>query len=65
MSTKKLKLYPKNTGSQERYHTFSIRTSKHLFDQISSIATQTGRSRNEIVQLMLEYSLTIYTDKNT
>jgi len=65
MSLEKLKLYPKNSIKQENYHSFSIRTSKSLFEQISSIASETGRSRNEIIQLMLEYSIDCYRKDKT
>ena len=37
------------------YHTFSIRIKRETVDKLDSIASKTGRTRNEIIGIFLEY----------
>ena len=39
------------------YKTFSIRIKEDLCSRMDEIAAQTGRSRNELVALFIEYGL--------
>ena len=56
MPVDKLVLKPKQKSYGE-YRTFSIRVEKSIAGEIEKLAIATGRSRNDIVQTMLEYSL--------
>ena len=39
------------------YHTFSIRIKRETVDKLDSIASKTGRTRNEIITLCLEFAM--------
>ncbi|MDY3298805.1 ribbon-helix-helix protein, CopG family, partial [Selenomonas sp.] len=39
------------------YKTFSIRIREEIIDQIDEISKKTGRSRNELIGILLEFSL--------
>jgi len=56
MPVDKLVLKSKQKSYGE-YRTFSIRVEKSIAGEIEKLAIATGRSRNDIVQIMLEYSL--------
>ena len=45
------------------YKTFSIRIKEELVQQIDEIATETERSRNELIGIMIEYGLNNYEIK--
>lgn len=49
----KLKRPKKDDG----YKTFSVRVREDLVGRIDAIANQTGRSRNELVSMFIEYAL--------
>lgn len=42
---------------EDGYRTFSIRIKDRTYQGIEEIARRTGRSRNELIGLMLEYAL--------
>lgn len=42
---------------EDGYRTFSIRLKERTFQGIEAVASRTGRSRNELIGLMLEYAL--------
>lgn len=42
---------------EDGYRTFTIRIKDRTFQGIETIASKTGRSRNELIGLMLEYAL--------
>ena len=44
------------TGDDD-YKTFSIRIRKDIVNRLETIAQQTGRSRNELISIFLEYAL--------
>ena len=39
------------------YRVFSVRVPEKLLARIDSIAAQSGRSRNEVIGILLEYSV--------
>lgn len=49
----KTKKFKGNDG----YKTFSIRIKEEVVDNIDSISSQTGRSRNELIGIFLEYAI--------
>ena len=55
-----LKITPKNAPGEDGYKTFSIRIKEDLCGRIDEIAAQTGRSRNELIALFIEYGLANY-----
>lgn len=56
MNEDKLVLHPKRAKGDDGYKTFSIRVREDLVDRLDELATQTGRSRNELVNTLLEFA---------
>lgn len=48
---------PKKCKGNDGYKTFSIRIKEELVENIDSISTQTGHSRNELIGMFLEYAV--------
>ena len=48
---------PKKVKGEDGYRTFSIRIKEELVTQIDEVSTKTGRSRNELIGLFLEYAV--------
>ena len=57
MSEDKLIIRPKKIRGNDGYKTFSIRIKEEIVDSIDSISNQTGRSRNELIGILLEYAV--------
>lgn len=57
MSEDKLIIKPKKIRGNDGYKTFSIRLKEEIVDSIDSISYQTGRSRNELIGIFLEYAV--------
>ena len=55
--TEKLKITTKHPRGADGYKTFSIRIREEIIDQIDEISNKTGRSRNELIGILLEFSL--------
>ncbi len=53
----KFQITPKPPKGEDGYKTFSIRIKDELLSEIERIAGLTGRSRNEIISMMLEYAV--------
>lgn len=53
----KLIIVPKRSKGDDGYKTFSIRVREDIVEKIDNISTQTGRSRNELIGLFLEYAV--------
>lgn len=56
MSEDKLVIVPKRSKGDDGYKTFSIRVREDIVEKIDNISAQTGRSRNELIGLFLEYA---------
>ena len=54
---KKFQISPKRPKGEDGYKTFSIRVKDETVSELDRIANATGRSRNEIIGLMLEYAI--------
>lgn len=52
----KLIIKPKKFKGQDGYKTFSIRVKEELVEDIDLISVKTGRSRNELIGIFLEYA---------
>ena len=42
---------------EDGYRVFSVRIPENLIAKIDSIASESGRSRNEVIGILLEYSV--------
>ena len=57
MKEDKLVLHPKRAKGDDGYKTFSIRVREDLVERLDELAAQTGRSRNELVNTLLEFAV--------
>lgn len=57
MENNKLIIRPKKMKGEDGFKTFSIRVREDIVTRIDKIATQTNRSRNELIGIFLEYAL--------
>ena len=48
---------PKRPKGEDGYKVFSIRIKEETVAKIDAISIQTGRSRNELIGIFLEYAL--------
>ena len=54
MEQKPLVIYPKG---EDGYKTFSIRIKEDTVERIDSIVKRTGRTRNELIGIFLDYAV--------
>lgn len=47
---------PKRPKGEDGYKVFSIRVKEETVEKLDAISVKTGRSRNEIIGLFLEYA---------
>ena len=57
MSGEKLMISPKPPKGDDGYKIFSVRIREETLARLEKVAAATGRSRNELVGLFLEYAL--------
>ena len=57
MDNTNLVIHPKRAKGEDGYRTFSVRVKEDIVEQINEIAAKTGRSRNELIGILLEYAL--------
>ena len=50
-------IHPKRPKGEDGYKTFSIRIKSETIARIDALATQTNRSRNELIGILLDYAL--------
>ena len=53
----KLIINKKPLKGEDGYKTFSIRIKNETVDQLDIISEQTNRSRNELINLLLDYAI--------
>lgn len=53
----KLIINKKNLKGDDGYRTLSIRIKKETLDKLENLSAETNRSRNEIVNILLEYAI--------
>lgn len=56
MGAENLIIKPKKPKGEDGYKVFSIRIKEELVNKIDGISEQTGRSRNELIGLFLDYA---------
>ncbi len=47
----------KNLRGEDGYKTFSIRIKEELVAELNRLSTESNRSRNELVNILLQYAL--------
>lgn len=57
MSNDDLVIKPKKQKGEDGYRVFSIRVKEDVVVQIDLISMKTGRSRNELIGMLLEYAI--------
>ena len=57
MADKKLIIKPKRPRGEDGHKTFSIRVRDDTVEHLDSIAAQTGRSGNELINLFLDFAI--------
>lgn len=57
MNEDKLIIKTKRVKGEDGYKTFSIRIKDELVDELECVVNKTGRSRNELIGILLEYAL--------
>lgn len=57
MKEDKLVIQPKHPKGEDGYKTFSIRIRDELVERIDKVSTESGRSRNELIGIFLEFAL--------
>ena len=57
MANDNLILTPKPLKGEDGHRTFSIRIKSETIARIDALATQTNRSRNELIGILLDYAL--------
>lgn len=57
MSNDKLVVKPKRPKGEDGYKVFSVRIKENIVDNIDEISAKTGRSRNELIGLFLEFAV--------
>ena len=57
MKEEKLIIHPKRPKGDDGYKTFSVRIREDVVQRIDKISAQTGRSRNELIGILLEYAI--------
>lgn len=56
MNKDNLIITPKRPKGEDGYKVFSIRIKEETVNKLDAIAAETGRSRNELIGLFLEYA---------
>lgn len=56
MDSDNLVITPKRPKGEDGYKVFSIRIKDEIVNKLDSVSAKTGRSRNEIIGLFLEYA---------
>lgn len=60
MKEEKLIIKPRHAKGDDGYRVFSIRVKEDIVKEIDELALKTGRSRNELIGMFLEYGLRQY-----
>ncbi len=53
----KLIIKKKSLKGEDGYKTFSIRIKDNIVDSLNILAEQTNRSRNELINILLDYAI--------
>jgi len=64
MKEDKLVIRPKRSKGDDGFRTFSIRIREDIVEKLDEISAQSGRSRNELIGIFLEYAAEQCTIEN-
>lgn len=53
----KLIIKKKNVKGEDGYKTFSIRIKEETVSRLEALSEETGRSRNELINILLDYAI--------
>ncbi len=53
----KLIISKKSLKGEDGYKTFSIRIKDETVSKLNDLSTETGRSRNELINILLDYAM--------
>ncbi|MBR3837791.1 MAG: CopG family transcriptional regulator [Clostridia bacterium] len=53
----KLIIHKKGMKGEDGYKTFSIRIKEETVEKLDALSQETGRSRNELIGLLLDYAI--------
>lgn len=56
MNSNNLVITPKRPKGDDGYKVFSVRIKEDIVKRLDTISSETGRSRNELIGLFLEYA---------
>lgn len=57
MKNEQLIIRPKHAKGEDGYKVFSIRVKDEIVGKIDEISAKTGRSRNELIGILLQFAL--------
>ena len=57
MSNERILIKPKRPKGEDGYKTFSVRIKEGTVSALDNIAAQTGRSRNELIGIFLDFAI--------
>jgi len=58
MRSNTIKIFKKDgTRGEDGYKTFSVRIKEETVTELEELATRSNRSRNELINILLEYSI--------
>lgn len=57
MKNEQLIIRPKHAKGEDGYKVFSIRIKEEIVGKIDEISAKTGRSRNELIGMLLQFAL--------
>lgn len=55
--SEKLIINKKNLKGEDGYKTFSIRVKDEIVDKLNDLSLKSNRSRNELINILLEYAI--------
>ena len=53
----KLIIKKKNVKGEDGYKTFSIRIKEETVSRLDALSEETGRSRNELINILIDYAI--------
>lgn len=53
----KLVINKKNLKGEDGYKTFSVRLKDEIVNKLNNLSEQTNRSRNELINILLDYAI--------
>lgn len=57
MAHNDLVLHPKKYKGEDGYRVFSVRVKENTVQRLEALSTQTNRSRNELINILLDFAI--------